>query len=317
MSDVNPVTFPLDRVTVPVIVRNNVPPFEQKSPVTNCSSFSLFEEDCWIVWGIVDVSECNEVLNDIQVFDLLHLRRSPGCWTRPMPGLGDPPFSFDTIISHLSSISVSHATTVEMRIVESIPQCVDSEPHMTVNEQLYMWATIFATLDLTTGVVEVFAVFIDGSEELFENFLQSSDRYVIIGSLVVVSGDDPVSASERRIFREIVEVIDGSTHLSAPISHTTREMNRPRSSTRGCALPGPSFHLSPGLWLPHFEGAAVAVAGGSQSHPGEAALLSKIGAADKGDWSHSLSDLSSLEYFRSTAVGPLVTFSEFRGYPTL
>ena len=197
MSDVNPVTFPLDRVTVPIIVRNNFPPFEEIPPVSNGRPPEVIKEDCWIIWGVVDISESNEVLNDIQVFDLLHLRRSPGCWTWPMPGLGDPPFSFDTIISHLSSISVSHATTVEMRVVESISQCVDSESHMTVNKQLYMWATIFSTLDLTTGVVEVFAVFIDGSEELFENFLESSDRYVIIGSLVVVPGDDPVSASER------------------------------------------------------------------------------------------------------------------------
>ena len=212
MLDFGGVSGSVERVTVPIVVRNNFPPFEQESPIPDGGTFSNLEQDSWIVWGAVDIAKSDEVLNDIEVFDLLHFRRSPGCWTRPVPWLGDPPFSFDTVITHLSRIAVSHASTIKMRIVQPIPESINSESHMTVDEELYMRATFFSTLDLPTGVVEVFAMFLDCSEELFEYFLQGSDRYFIIGSLVVVPGDDPIASTEARIFREIVEFIYGSTH---------------------------------------------------------------------------------------------------------
>ena len=170
------------------------------------------QQDSWVVWGSVSVSKSDEVLDDVEVFDLLKFRRSPGCWTRPVPWLGDPPFSFDTVLSHLMRISVCHTSTVEMRVIQSVSEGQHSESHMAVNKQLNMWATLFATLDLTTGVVEIFAMFIDGSEELFENFLERPDRYLIVGRLVIVPGDDPIASTEARIFREVVEFIDTSIH---------------------------------------------------------------------------------------------------------
>ncbi len=212
MLNFGDISASVERVSVPIVVRNNFPPFEQESPVPDCSSFSDLEQDCWIVWGAVDISQSNEMLDDVEVFDLLHLRRSPGLWTWPVPGLGDPPFRFDTIITHLSTVSVSHTTAIQMRVVQSIPESAYSESHMTMNEKLYVWATLFATLDLATGVVEIFALFIDGEEELFEDFLQCSDRYITCGSLVIVPGDDPVSSAEARILREVVEFVDTSIH---------------------------------------------------------------------------------------------------------
>jgi len=212
MLDFGDISCSVERVSVPIVVRNNLPPFEQESPVPDSSSFSHLKQDCWVVWGAVDISQSNEMFDDVKVFDLLHFRRSPGLWTWPVPGLGDPPFRFDTIITHLSTVSVSHTTAIQMRVVQSIPQSSYSESHMTVNEKLYVWATLFATLDLATGVVEIFALFIDGEEELFEDFLQCSNRYIIVGSLVIVPGDDPVSSAEARIFRQVVEFIDTSIH---------------------------------------------------------------------------------------------------------
>jgi hypothetical protein len=210
MLDFGDISCSVERVSVPIVVRNNLPPFEQESPVPDAGSFTDLEQDSWIVWGSVNISQSNKMLDDVKVFDLLHFRRSPGCWTRPVPWLGDPPFSFNTVITHLSRISISHAATIQMRVVQTIPESVDSESHVTVNEELYVWSTLFATLDLATGVVEIFAMFLDSCEELFEDLLQGSHSYIIIGSLVVVPGDDPVASTEARIFREIVEFVDGS-----------------------------------------------------------------------------------------------------------
>lgn len=228
MLDFGGVSGSVERVTVPIVVRNNFPPFEQESPIPDGGTFSNLEQDSWIVWGAVDIAKSDEMLNDIEIFDLLHFRRSPGCWTRPVPWLGDPPFSFDAVITHLCRIAVSHASTVQMRIVQSIPECINSESHVTMDEELYMWATLFATLDLTTGVVEIFAMFLDCSEELFENFLEGPDRYIIVGSLVVVPGDDPIASTEARIFREIVEFIYGSTHGQHTRQYGMLQRHQPR-----------------------------------------------------------------------------------------
>ena len=285
-----------DDVSVPVIVRNNLPPELPPSPASDYDSGVNGQELGWIVWGSITVSKSDECLDDVIVFELLHLRRSPGCWTRPMPGLGDPPFFLDAVISHLCSVSVGHAPAVEMRIVESVPEGIDSKSHVAVDEQLYVWATIFATLDLATGVVEIFALLIDGTEELFENLLECSDRYIILGTLVIVPSTDPVASAKARVFREVVEVIDGSSysHSSAPISDTTQEMNKPHSSNLGCG--GPSFRFP--------------LVQGGQRPPGAA-----LGVA--GVQTPRFSDQSSLEYSRSTLGGREATASGFHDYPTL